>query len=794
VNKWIYTAILSILACSYGLTQNNSQLIGKVADSISHQPIPFVTIAILNQKQTAIKNVVSDSLGYFILTGIPLGSYNLVLSAVGYKRAIVKDLNLNSASHVDIGLQLLSPDTGMLKEVIVQGHRPIISSSLDGFAYNPENDIIAAGSTASDLLRKIPMVTVDQNGSPTIRGSSNIRVYIDDKPSDIYAPTVADALRQLSAEDIVRVEIILYPSAKYDAEGTDGVINIITRKTRFDAMNGNVQLRIGNRQQFLNTDLNVRRGKWIFSPNAGISYNNSKSKSALAREDLSSNEKDLLEQLGETDNNGKVFYGGINSFYVINDLHALSAAYRFRFNRNYADRILKSNYFENDSLLTAFTRITDNTTGNDLNSFNFSYNGKSRNRKRQYSFLVFYFEQGGLDNYDMDQYRKQVNDYRERFRGSQVNNELNLQVDYTNNLKDNITWDAGAKSSFRKYVIVNDFEVYEFPSGPFVYDPGRSNEFDYHRDIHAVYSNLNMRHKSWQLRVGARYEQTIMQTVFKDSILAIPDFKNLVPSILLSKSFGDKHVLKWSYGKRITRPFLNTLNPAINYIDSFNLQSGNPYLQPENTNRYEMSYVFTVKQFFAMASLYYNSTHNGIEQVRIPYDGGVFMNTYRNIGRSDLLGMYFSVNWKWKQKLSATVTSNFRQSWFESESLQQSNQGFQAGTNFSITYNLGKGYSIDGLGNINSPDITLQGKREVWKYYAIVFNKKFKGDRTSLSLRIENIFPPSYQGLTTSWTTPQFSQLQVNSYQNQYLWLSFSWKWGKKEVKAPVIRQETSNE
>ena len=385
MKEYICIAILW-LAHLTGFSQDASRVFGRAADSVTLNPVSFVSVSILNQKQVAIKSVISDSLGNFDVRNIPAGNYNLVLTAVGYKRVIVKNLILTPSSAVDVGVQLLSPEAGMLKEVIVQGSRPIVSASMDGFTYNPENDIIAAGSTASDLLRKIPMVTVDQNGSPTIRGSSNIRVYIDDKPSDIYAPTVADALRQLSAEDIVRVDVILYPSAKYDAEGTDAVINIITRKTRFDAINGNIQLRIANRQQFLNTDLNIRRGKWIFSPNAGISYNNSKSKSALAREDLSSNEENLLEQLGETDNHGKVFYGGINSFYVINELHALSAGYRFRFNRNYADRILKSNYFENDSLLTAFTRITDNTTGNDLNSFNFAYNGKSRNRKRQYVF------------------------------------------------------------------------------------------------------------------------------------------------------------------------------------------------------------------------------------------------------------------------------------------------------------------------------------------------------------------------------------------------------------------------
>lgn len=756
---------------------------GKAADSATMQPVPFTTVSVLNNKNSVIKSMVSDSLGNFSLAGIKAGHYNIVLTAVGYKRLLI---NKNINEDLNLNLCLLSPDAGMLSEIVVRGNRPVIAPSVDGFDYNPENDIVVPGSNASDMLRKIPMVTVDQNGNPSLRGSSNIRVFIDDKPSDIYAPTVADALKQIPAEHIVKIEVILYPSAKYDAEGTDGVINIITRRSRFNATNGTLRLRLGNRNQEFSPDMNIRRGNWIFNLNSGASLGNNMSWADLMRHDIFDTR---LTQNSESDSRSRAVYAGLNIIYIINDLHTLSGSYRFRTNRSMTERFSLNNYFEQDSLTDSFTRLTNTRDGNDLNSISLTYNGKSRNRKKQYNIYLFGFIQSGINNYDLDQLRKQTVDYSERMGGRQTNNEITVQADYSQTLNDNITWDAGAKSAFRVFGLVNDLEAYDFSQSKFVKDEFRSNHFDFDRGIHAAYGNLIMRYAKWQVRVGLRYEHTALKTIFKDTSLTIPNYKNFIPSIVIGRNFNQQHSLKFSFGRRIFRPGLNTLNPGYNYIDSFNIQAGNPYQVPEETNRYELTYNYNSRQFFFMSSLYYFAMHNGIEQIRTPLGAAVFMTTYQNIGSTDFFGLYNSITWKWNQKFTATFNISLRKIWLVSEALQQSRQGFVYGGNFNMSYIIGKGYSVEAMGNINSDDVSLQGKREQWKYYALVFNKKFKDDKFAVTWRMENILPPSRQSLRQNLSSQYFTQTQYSSYQNHYFYISLSWKLGKKEVKAPVIRE-----
>jgi outer membrane cobalamin receptor len=786
--KVYITLLLCMLSFLGGTAQKPNRVSGKAADSLTQQVLPFVTASLVNDQQVTIKNVISDSLGQYVLTGIPAGKYTLLLQAVGYNTFTSHAIILTDSTRLNLGLQLLSRDTGALTAVTVKGSKPLVSSSVDGFIYHAADDIIAAGTTASDLLGKIPLLTVSQDGSPMLRGSSHIRVFIDDKPSAIYAASVADALKQIPAEDILRIEVILYPSAKYDAEGTDGVINIVTRKNRFNAVNGNLRTRTGNIDQQFTPDLNIRNGNWVFNINAGVSHYRRINYSTLNREAVSDNEVSQLQQQSQWTNQGKIFYTGAYITYIINDLHNISGGYRYRVNRDHNDRSAVNNYYQHDSLFTAFTRYTASASGNDLQSFNLDYSGKSRDRKRDFSLLAFYFTMPGTNEYNLDQVREEAVDYKELLRGRTTNKELSLQADYVQRMNDSLTWDVGAKSAFRDFAALNNFSVYDFPSGAFGKDENRSNSFNYHRAIHAVYSNLTVRYRSWQVRVGARYEQTVLQVGFKDSSLGIPDYKNFVPSFLLSKTLDKKQVLKWSYSRRIARPMDNA-NPAINYVDSFNLQSGNPDLQPEVIHRYEIGYSFNAPSLSVMASLYYNSTHNAIEQVRLPLDKGIFLNTFQNIGRNDALGLSLSFTKKWQQKLTLTATVNLRRSYLKSVALQRTVTAYQYGTNFNLSYRLNKGYSLEALGNLNSPDIALQGKRDVWKYYALMLNKQFTGGKFVMSIRIENFLSSSIQYLRQDWSSPAFSQVLRLGYQNRSGFLSASWKLGKKEVKAPPVRQ-----
>jgi hypothetical protein len=787
--------ILSLLLLfANAKAQEHYRFSGRVVDSLTSQPVPFTSISLFTQQKTSFKNVIADSLGQFVFTGLPVGRYYLAINVVGYRKFISQPISLPDTSLDRPVLYRINRDTGLLAAVVVQANKPLITPSADGFAYNAANDVIPAGSTASDLLRKVPLLSVDQNGSPVLRGSSNIRVYIDDKPSDIYAVTVADALKQIPADDIVRIEVILYPSAKYDAEGTDGVINIITRKSRFNAINGNLRAQTGNIRHAITPDLNIRQGNWIVNSNTGLYYYDSDNSATLTREGKANNPKDRLQQQREWYNQGRSGYAGANIIYVFNDLQSISGGYRYRFNRDYNNGNTYNDYYLQDTLFTAFKRYTGSASGNDLHTFNMAYNGKSRDRKRQYSLLATQFFQTATDAYDLDQVDRQATDYKEIFRGSITNKELLLQADYAHQVNDSISWDAGIKSMFRQYSNLNNVEVFNFPAGLFGKDEGRSNWFNYHRNIYAVYSNLSFRWVGWQWRVGARYEQTVLQTNFKDTGLAVPDYRNFVPNILLSRTFRGKHTIKGSYGKRITRPFLGAINPASNYSDSFNIQTGNPYLLPEVTHRYEIGYTRNGKQGSVMASIYYNRTGNAIEQVRLPLGNGIFQTTYRNIGKNEVVGLSVSLSGKWQQKLSITITGNIRHITLESVALQQERKGYQYSAGFYLSYIMGKGFSLDAMGNAGSPDIALQGRREVWQYYGLAFNKKFKGDKLSINLRADNFLQPRFVGLKQTLETATFIQHATTYYQARYLALSISWKLGKKEVKAPAVRQETGSE
>lgn len=791
--KALLIFVIWLLAFGHVNAQGGYRFSGRVLDSTARQPVSFASVSVFTPGPVAFKSVLADSLGVFRFEGMPGDRYFLVINAVGYRKFILPQPVSADIPGDSVALYWLTRDTGMLAAVTVAGVRPLVSPSVDGFSYNAANDIIPAGSTAGDLLRRIPMLSVNQQGGLMLRGSSNIRVFIDDKPSDVYAASVADALQQVPATDIVRIEVILYPSARYEAEGTDGVINIITRRSRFDATNGTLRVQLANRRQNINPDLNIRRGNWIGTVNSGIHFYDNQNSGALWREDRSGGEKQVLQQESNWDNDGRVFYIGGNVIYLFNDLQNISAGYRFRFNRDYTSRQADNYYFVNNSLANTFTRNTNPSSGNDLHTFNIAYSGKSRDRKRQYNVLATQFFQTGSDAYDLDQWRNNIIDYKELLRGTISNKEFLLQADYQQQVSDRINWDAGVRSAFRRYGSSNSFDVYDFAAGVFVKDANRSNGFDYRRDIHAVYSNMIIRFKTWQVRIGARYEQTLLQAGFKDTALTVPDFKNLVPNLLVSKIFSRLHTLKWSYGKRITRPYLGAINPAANYSDSLNIQAGNPYLRPEITNRYEIGYVYAGKKITVMTSLYYNATRQAIEQVRLPLDGKVFLNTWQNLGKNDVWGTAFSVSGKWT-KLSLTVTTNLRRLELESKALQLSRTGYQFSGNFSCSYLLNKGYSVEALGAGGSPDITLQGKREVWQYYGLVLNKKFKGDKFSMSLRADNFLAPPNIALRQTTRMPDFTQYTDARYQSRYFALSAALKFGKKEVKAPVVRQDAGGD
>ena len=235
---------------------------------------------------TCSKRTISDSLGYYRIDNISKGAYFIKYSIVGYIVQYSSALFINDSSTIRLPDLLIRHDPTQLKAVTVYGRRPVIENKNDGIIYNAANDIAIAGGSASDLLKRIPMINVDQNGNPSIAGKTSIRVFIDNKPSDIYGSSVADALKTIPAEQIDKIEVITSPSAKYEAEGADAIINIITKKSRYNGSNGTVRTLVRNFNRDFNADIKVRRNSFSYSLDIGAYFNNFKWMEKVFRNDL----------------------------------------------------------------------------------------------------------------------------------------------------------------------------------------------------------------------------------------------------------------------------------------------------------------------------------------------------------------------------------------------------------------------------------------------------------------------------------------------------------------------------
>jgi outer membrane receptor for ferrienterochelin and colicin len=668
-----------------------------------------------------------------------------------------------------------------LKTVTIRGQRPLVEQRVDGIVFNVESLPSIAGSDASDVLRKVPMVSVDQNGGLSIRGSSNIRVFIDGKPSEIYASSVADALRAIRGENIVRVEVITNPSSRYDVEGADAVINIITRKIRDNASNGNVSAVVGNRTESIMGDVNSKKSSFLL--NADAFYQRFWNRNGSVLERSSDNLK--LEQRNETKQSGDYFFGGASLLYSLDSLNTFDIGYRARRMPNSTSGVA-DNYRE--TLGTPeflFRRNTESPVKNKGDSYNLGFNGTSADKKNEYAVLGMYAPFRGSSGYTLEQTGQNL--YRENFSSTTTYDDYVIQADYTNRFTVDWKFETGVKVSAKNAQSESLFDVYDFDSGGYQHDALRSNGFTYQNRIYAAYSNLTAKIGNWGLSGGLRYEATELRAIFKNQRVNIPSFDNLVPQVLFNRMIDDKTSIKLSYAMKIQRPYISLLNPTVNNSDSLTLQYGNPELVPELTNRYQLSYSVTGAKLFRDFVLFFNDNRNTIENIRRPLGNGIFESTWRNVGKNQRMGLSATFNWKPVPSFSLGSGLTAQYVWLESGELGISNKGLMRQLTLNGSYKLPKGFSIDFYGFFGSRNVQLQGYRTGWKFYNMTISKKSKDERLNISLRAETFLKPLTY-IDEVVTSDDYYQLQSYRYQNQNLRLTISYKIGKKEIKSPKIR------
>ncbi|GAB3167338.1 outer membrane beta-barrel family protein [Telluribacter humicola] len=778
--------------------RGNGKITGVLVDSVSNQPVEFAAISLIDTKTNKpIDGTTTDDKGKFTLNKIAPGSYKLLISFIGYKGKEVKNISIDRRTDIELGNVVLTPDIVQLKEVEVVGQAAMIEEKVDRLVYNAEKDVTSKGGDAADVMRKVPMLSVDLDGNVSLRGSSNVRVLINNKPSTIIASSVGDALKQIPADMIKSVEVITSPSARYDAEGTAGIINIITKKNTLQGATLDINGGAGNRGAMLGLRGSYRAGKMGFNLSGfGRANYNVKGESENLQIGLSPLNPFSIRQTTDSRNGGMFGSYQLGWDYDISKTSFLTASIRYGTRNQISSQNIST--FRSLGVIPVTSTSYRDVDVKDLSGtvdVNVDYTKTLKKPQQEVSVLTQFSRNNRTNNFDADIFSDN-NTLKELLgqegnRNSSYNQESTVQVDYQTPIKKNQMFEIGGKAILRQ--VLSDFSYYSNIPGSM---PRPSSELNYDQNVAASYFSYTLNTKNkYSFKVGTRYEYTTIDANQGEATLNIPSYGNLVPSLNVSKTLKGGKTIKLAYNRRLQRPGIQFLNPNINAANPQNITVGNPNLSPELTDQLEAGTSWFKKSVFINFSVYARNTDNSIESIRTTDERGVITTTYGNIGHKQTYGTNVFGNMtlfsKWQLGGGVDAYYVFLSNNNPDPTLFAQNEGLVMTGRFFTNLTLPKGWGIQGFGFIRGRDVQLQGYQTGFAFYNLGFKKDFADKKGSLGLAFENFLADAFK-TKTELATPTFTQYNTNLMYNRGVRLTFSYKLGKMSFDAPSRRNRKS--
>jgi outer membrane receptor protein involved in Fe transport len=795
----------------------NSKITGVVLDNETQKPVEFATVALTPvDSEKPLDGTVCDDKGRFTITKVAAGTYNLVISFIGYETQTIKNISVpDKKDEVNVGVVKLSTGAKVLNEVVVEGQKALIEERVDRTIYNAENDQTARGGDATDVLKRVPMLSVDLDGNVSMRGSSNVLVLINNKPSTIMASSIADALKQIPADQIKSVEVITSPSAKYDAEGSAGIINIVTKKNTLEGLTMNIDAGLGLRGSNLGLNGNYRRGKMGFSlggwGRANYNVNGKFSSDQYTKSSLDDTTPTYNMQRADTRNSG--IFGNYNFGwdYDINEKNYMAASVRFgaRNGKNHQDDL----YTMIDTLINDDTNPVQsslrNTVSEDLSNnvdVNLSFTHLYEKPQRELSLLGSYSRNNRQNNFEnlirqvngADSYSGIRND------NDSYNQEMTFQIDYQSPIGTNQMIEFGAKDIMRK--VFSEFAYFTDEDGDGNYIPSTSsslsNNLNYNQNVVGGYMSYTYTTKTnYSIKAGTRYEYTTIDAYSQtEENIEIPSYGALVPSINVSKKLANGKTIKAAYNRRIQRPSIRYLNPNIQAQNPYDVSYGNPSLDPEYTNNYEMGYSTFIKGTSLNFSAFWRNTNNAIQDVRtVETESGIqrVSTTYENIGQEDAVGVNIFANVS-IGKLSLNGGTDLYYSMLNNNvpdpQSRASNEGWVASYRMFGNYNLSKGWGFQFFGFYRGRQVQLQGTQGGFGIYSLGLKKDLKNKKGSVGFGAENFFTTAFK-IKGELNSPLVQRNTLTELHNMSFRVNFSYRIGKMSMDAkPKRRKSISND
>lgn len=781
------------MAGSTQTAKGNAQLTGTVTDAATGQPVEFATITLLPATgESPLDGTMCNAKGQFELKNLSAGNYRVQISFIGYETKVLPEIKLeNNNALLNLGQIKLNSDAKKLAEVAVTAERELFENKIDRIVYNAEKDAGNAGGNAADVLKKVPQVTVDLEGNVQLRGSANIKVLINNKPSSMMAASVADALKQIPSDMIKSVEVITSPSAKYDAEGTAGIINIITKKSNIEGLSGNFYATFGTLSSNVGASVNRRVNK--LGLNASIGSNmwgvDGKTTALRSDRDLAGNQTGQLQQKADFHNGGLFNYGQLGLDYDFNEKNTLNAGVRLNQSEFRSENELFSTIYRAGSPTLAYSRDIDSRNKSKSVDVNMGFTHLFK-PQQELSLLGLYSRNPRVNLYDLDQENGAgERTYREKNTNDNTNEEITFQADYGQLFGKDKLLETGAKG-----IIRNVYSDYRFSddlsgSGEFMRRPERSDLFEYDQNVVSGYASYGFKlGEKYSFKLGSRYEQTYINADFRSTNTQFTtDYGNFIPNLMVARDLKENQKLKLSYTRRIQRPLIFYLNPFVNTSDPLNISYGNPNLDPELTDAFELGYNTFFKKGSVNASVYWRKTDNAIETVRFLDEDNVVNSTYRNIAKNNTVGLSLFGSLKPTDKITLSGNTNFYYTRLRSEALKQTNASLQANFNLNANWQFKEGWAVEAFGFYNTPRVQLQGEVSGMRYYNFAVKKDLWQKKGSVSVGLDNVFENSTM-VRTTYTTETTDFENESRFFRRGIRVSFNYNFGKMNFNAPRKR------
>ena len=773
---------------------------GLILEKGTNIPLEYATVVLQSvNKPEVVTGGVTDIDGKFSFE-INSGIYNVRYEFISFKTISEKNKKFNSDTN--LGTIFLEEDVAQLKDVVVIAEKSTVEIKLDKRVYNVGKDMMVKGGTVSDVLDNVPSVTVDPDGTIALRGNENVRILIDGKPSGLAGINIADALKLLPADAVEKVEVITNPSARYDAEGSGGIINIVLRKGKAQGINGSVVLSAGDPEAYgASSNLNFRSDNFNLFSNFGYNYRNSPGNSLNDAEYLNS-DGTTSSFVNERRKNNRLSEGFNSNFGIdlfLDKKTTWSNALTFSKSRGKnPDNVFFYNF--DDTFTPTFVRNRFNDQKNNDFNFEYSTNFTKNFEKEDHKLTIDVAISQNRDNDSSIIYDQIIGDSSSLFTESTLNNQKQqrnlFQTDYVLPIGENGRFEAGYRGNFQN-------NLTEFAIEP---NTLYSNTLEYKEYVNAFYTQYGNKINKFSYFLGVRFEDSDIEVnSLTTNSFNNKKYNNFFPTATVNYEFSDSNSMSLSYSKRINRPRGRFLNPFSTYSSNINIFQGNPDLNPAYTNAIDLGYLKRWSKLTLNSSVYVNITDESFQFIRkesgLFVDGiPVILSTPINLSKEYRAGFEFNVNYTpykwWRLNGNLNVFRNENQGDYKyvdylGNDVVQNFDNIATSWFTRISSKVTLPYKVDWQTNLtyNAPQNSAQGKRLDMTSVNLAFSKDVLKDKGSITLNVSDLFNTRKRRFTNEIenVVSSYSEFQ---WRERQITLAFTYRFNKKKNERENQRRE----